>query len=674
MKNIFSKKNLKSSTLSFSKKDVGKDLAERIYTSRLIGSNSELVLHGGGNTSVKSKIKNEEGKLVDVIYIKGSGSDLGSIDQSGFPAVKLKPLIELVKMDHISDEEMMTYLKNNLIDHKSPNPSVETLVHAIINEKYIDHTHSTAILKITDRPNGKKICKELFGKDFLIIPYVMPGFLLAKKIYEIYQRNMKIHGMILHKHGIFTFGDNAEESFKRMIKAVTTAENYLKNQKIYKIEKIKKINKRFDSSLIAPLIKSHICQNQNYILNFRCNHDLLDAINSEDIKKFLFKGVVTPDHVIRTKPFPLILNFDKCKNLDALKKKIMQEMMKYKNNYIKYFKKYNNPKKSFQMLDPIPQIILIQNIGMFSVGRNLNEALVNGDVSEQSIKTIISIEEQSKFESITRNDIFDVEYWSLEQAKLNKIKKPLSGNVVIITGGAGTIGFSTAKKFRENGAEVVLIDKDEQKLKNIPENKLYDFYRCDVTNRSDFKKVINDITKTYGGINTVISNAGSAYQSPIADISDSEIKKSFEINFFSHQIVASECVKLMKEQNLGGCLLFNISKQSVNPGKNFGAYGTSKAALLALCKQYALEYGKYGIRSNGVNADRIKSGLLTDKLIDERARARGVSIENYMNSNLLGKQVLPEDIADAFFHLSISKKTTASILTVDGGNIEASLR
>ncbi len=674
MRNIFSKKNLKSSVLSFSKKNVGKDLAERIYTSRLIGSNSELVLHGGGNTSVKSKIKDEDGKLVDVIYIKGSGSDLDSIDQSGFPAVKLRPLIELVKMDHISDEEMMRYLKNNLINHKSPNPSVETLVHAIINEKFIDHTHSTAILKITDRPNGIKICKELFGKNFLIIPYVMPGFLLAKKIYEIYQSSMKLHGMILHKHGIFTFGDNAEESFKRMIKAVTTAENYLKNQKVYKIKKIKKTNNRFDPLLIAPLIKSHLCKNENYILNFRCNQDLLDAINSEDIKKFLSKGVVTPDHVIRTKPFPLILNFDKCKNLDVLKKKIMQEIMKYKYNYIKYFKKYNNPKKSFQMLDPIPQIILIQNIGMFSVGRNLNEALVNGDVSEQSIKTIISIEEQSKFESISRKDIFDVEYWSLEQAKLNKIKKPLSGNVVIITGGAGTIGASTAKKFRENGAEVVLIDKDKKKLKNIAENKLYDFYSCDVSNRSDFKKVIDDITATYGGINIVISNAGSAYQSPIADISDSEIKKSFEINFFSHQIVASECVKLMKEQNLGGCLLFNISKQSVNPGKHFGAYGTSKAALLALCKQYALEYGKYGIRSNGVNADRIKSGLLTDKLIDERARARGISIEHYMNSNLLGKQVLPEDVADAFFHLSISKKTTASILTVDGGNIEASLR
>tara|TARA_B100000787_G_C16194449_1_gene299734 strand:+ start:1473 stop:3497 length:2025 start_codon:yes stop_codon:yes gene_type:complete len=674
MKNLFDQNNLKKIIFNFKKIGVTRDLAERIYTSRLLGSNPNLVLHGGGNTSVKSQIKDIDNITHDIIYIKGSGSDLGNIDQKGFPAVKMNPLLKIMEKNFITDEQMVHYLRKNLIDIASPNPSVETLVHASIKEKFVDHTHSNAILKITDRPDGLKVLNKLFGKNFIIIPYVMPGYLLSKKVSELYKQNKDLKGLILFRHGIFTFADTAKASYDRMIEACNKAEKYLKNEKIKKINTIKSKKIELGFKDIAATLRGELCSKRDYILNFRTSSKLVSMINSKNIKDYLNKGVVTPDHVIRTKPTPLILNIDNYINSKDLKSYISKEVAKFKKNYINYFNKFNKGKNLFRILDSVPQIILIQNLGMFSIGRTLKESIVNGDVSESSIHTIIEIEERSKFKSISKKDIFDVEYWSLEQAKLNKSESPLTGKVVLVTGGTGTIGYSTAQKFKDNGAEVIIIDKDHKKI--IKESKKAEFeaFTCDVTSRKEFSNVLSKISIKYGGIDILISNAGSAFQSPIAEIEDKDLRDSFDINFFSHQIAASECIKIMKTQNNGGCLLFNISKQAINPGKNFGSYGTSKAALLALCKQYALEYGQYGIRSNGVNADRILGGMLTKQLVNDRAKARNTTAEGYLKGNLLKQSVDPSDVADAFFNLATSKKTTAAILTVDGGNIEASLR
>lgn len=670
MKNLYKKIDIIKFVSKFKKNGIPKDLAERIYTSRLLGANPALVLHGGGNTSVKSTIRDVDEETYDVIYVKGSGSDLGSIGPQGFPAVKIDPLTNLMKKKFVTDEEMVGYIRKNLINISSPNPSVETLVHAIIKEKFVDHTHSNSILEITDRPDGLKLCKNLFGKKFIIIPYVMPGYLLARMVYKMYRQDKEIHGLILFKHGIFTFADSAEESYSRMISAVSTAENFLNKQKAKKISKIKTKITNILPSEVAPIIRGYLSLEKKHILNFRTNSSLLSAINSRDIELFLKKGVITPDHVIRTKSVPLVLNIDKCNNSDDFRKLFLKKLSLYRKNYIKYFTKNSKSKKMYRMLNPLPQIIIIQNMGIFSLGRNFQESIINGDISETSIKTIYRIEKKSKFISIPIKDIFDVEYWSLEQAKLKKASLPLEGKITVITGGKGTIGLATAKKFRKMGAEVVLLDLNNKKLINED----FDYYHCDVTKRSEVKKVLLKICKKYGGLDVVISNAGNAFQHEIATLSDSDLHKSFEINFFSHQIVASESVLLMKKQNIGGCLLFNISKQSVNPGVNFGSYGLPKSALLSLCKQYALEYGHLGIRSNGINADRIVSGLLTKEMILKRSKSRNLSTTDYLKGNLLGKQVFAEDVADAFYSLSISHKTTAAVLSVDGGNIEASMR
>jgi len=319
-------------------------------------------------------------------------------------------------------------------------------------------------------------------------------------------------------------------------------------------------------------------------------------------------------------------------------------------------------------------VILVQNVGVFTIGKDLKSAKIAGDLTETNAKVIASVEETSTYKFIPEKDLFDVEYWSLEQAKIKKAKKLLEGNVVVITGSTGTIGFETYKMFKSYGAEVVLLDYNLERLKDL-QSKIKELcIHCDVRNKKSVKKAFNQICEKFGGVDILISNAGTATNGAIGEIDDNILRQSFEDNFFSHQNCASEAIKIMKKQNIDGCLLFNISKQSVNPGKNFGPYGLPKSALLSLCKQYAVDYGSSGIRSNGVNADRIRSGLMNDKMIKTRAKARSVSTDDYMRGNLLLNEVKAEDVAKAFFHLATSKKTTGAVLTVDGGNIAASLR
>ena len=416
-------------------------------------------------------------------------------------------------------------------------------------------------------------------------------------------------------------------------------------------------------------------KDQKFIVNYRINQNLKYFMNGKNVKSYSSKGTATPDHVIRVKPFPLIITPKRNSTIEEFKFTANKAFNNYRKKYINYF---NTNKKKVKgkkiMLDTAPRVVLVQNVGMFSIGKDLKSAIIAGDLTETNARVISSVEETSTYKFIPEKDLFDVEYWSLEQAKIKKTKKLLEGNVVVITGSTGAIGYETYKLFKSYGAEVVLLDYSLDRIKNL-QSKIKDLcIHCDVRNKKNVKKAFNEICKKYGGIDILISNAGTAISGSIAEIDDKILRQSFEDNFFSHQNCASEAIKIMKKQNTEGCLLFNISKQSVNPGKNFGPYGLPKSALLSLCKQYAVDYGSHGIRSNGVNADRIRSGLMTDKMIKTRAKARSVSTDEYMKGNLLLNEVKAEDVAKAFFHLATSKKTTGAVLTVDGGNIAASLR
>ena len=677
MKNDWSNYEAKKFIKKYKKLGFSKDVALRVYTSRLLGKNKELVLHGGGNTSVKTRIKDIDGKNYEVLCVKGSGWDMADIEPEGLPAVKLEPLLAMKKKKYLSDEDMVSFQKRNLINIKSPNPSVETFLHAFLPFKYVDHTHSDAILNLTNRPGGLNFCKKIFGNKVSIVPYVMPGFMLAKKINEVYSKNPNINCLILMNHGIFTFADDAKEAYDLMIKYVSQAERAIKKLKVKKIKQIKNFSTKFNAHEIAPIIRGLLSNNkdQKFVVNYRLNKHLKYFMNGKNVRSYSSKGTATPDHVIRVKPFPLIITPKKNSSIDEFKVTAKKAFENYRKKYINYFNVNKNKVKGKKvMLDTSPRVVLVQNVGVFTIGKDLNAAKIAGDLTETNAKVIASVEETSAYKFIPEKDIFDVEYWSLEQAKINKPKKILEGNVVVITGSTGTIGFETYKMFKSYGAEVVLLDYNLERLKDL-QSKIKELcIHCDVRNKKSVKKVFNQICEKYGGIDILISNAGTATNGAIGEIDDNVLRQSFEDNFFSHQNCASEAIKIMKKQNINGCLLFNISKQSVNPGKNFGPYGLPKSALLSLCKQYAVDYGSYGIRSNGVNADRIRSGLMNDKMIRTRAKARSVSTDDYMRENLLLNEVKAEDVAKAFFHLATSKKTTGAVLTVDGGNIAASLR
>ena len=498
MKNNWSTKIAKKYIKKYQKLGFSKDLALRIYTTRLLGRNKELVLHGGGNTSVKTTIKDIDGKKYKVLCIKGSGWDMADIEPAGLPAVKLEPLLALKNKKYLSDENMVAYQKRNLIDIKSPNPSVETFLHAFLPFKFVDHTHADAILNVTNRPGGLNFCKKIFGSKLSIVPYVMPGFMLAKKIKEVYSKNPNINCLILMNHGIFTFADDAKEAYDLMIKYVSQAERAIKKLKVKKIKQIKNFSTRFNPHEIAPIIRGLLSNNkdQKFVVNYRLNKHLKYFMNGKNVRSYSTKGTTTPDHVIRVKPFPLIITPKKNSSAEEFSVTAKKTFKNYRKKYIDYF---NTNKKKVKgkkvMLDTSPRVVLVQNIGVFTVGKDLNAAKIAGDLTETNAKVITSVEETSTYKFIPEKDLFDVEYWSLEQAKIKKAKKLLEGNVVVITGSTGTIGYATYKMFKSYGAEVVLLDYNLERLKEV-QSKINDLcIHCDVTNKRSVKNAFKQIAK-----------------------------------------------------------------------------------------------------------------------------------------------------------------------------------
>ena len=670
MKNLWNYKTSIKYVSEYKKKNINEDLALRIYTTHLLGQNPKLVLHGGGNSSVKSKSKNIYGEKVDVIYVKGSGWDMSNLNEKGMPGLYLDPLLKTVNLSKLPDEQMVNLLRSNLLDNKSPNPSVETLLHAYLPFKFVDHTHSNAFLSILNQPNSPALIKRIFGKKIGIVPYIMPGFQLAKECFKIFKADTKVQGLALINHGIFTFGDTAQESYDRMITFVSDVENYISKSKakIQKIPNTKKTIKYSDTLLSIRKILFKLSENK-WLLKLHNTKNDIHIASIKNLKLYVNRGPVTPDHVIRIKSKILVIS----KNSFS---KINEQILNFSKSYQKYF--YTNRKyvKDSIITDVLPRIIILEGIGIISIGKTIKDRKISYDVFNSKISSIIDAEKIGKFKSLSEKDVFKMEYWPLERAKLNKAKsKILDSNVAIITGGGGTIGMAIAKKFQESGACVVLIDK-KYNHDLLEEHNLKDSYlvSCDLTNYNQLKKEIDKIIMDFGGIDILISNAGVAFQGPIDTVENKVIQKSYDINFLSHQNISQLTVQAMKKQNTGGLILYNLSKQAINPGKNFGPYGLAKSSTLFLMKQYALECGQYNIRVNGINADRIESGLLTKALISQRATSRGLSKEKYLSNNLLNMQVYAEDVAEAFYAQTLLKKTTANIITVDGGNIEASLR
>jgi len=684
MQNLWSDADAERLVERHGRAGVGRDLALRVYTSRLLGGEPKLVLHGGGNTSVKTIVKDLLDEEVEVLCVKGSGWDMAAIEPAGLPAVRLAPLRKLRQRAVLADEEMVRVQRANLIDPGAPNPSVETLLHAFLPHKYVDHTHSTAVLSLTDQPDAAERCADLYGGRVGLVPYIMPGFQLAKKAAEVFDVDPMVEGLVLLKHGIFTFGETAREAYERMIAAVSLAEKRLTRRRTIVFAGARLPAAMAAAAEVAPILRGACAiadpsgsgAFKRFILEFRSNPAVLDYVNGAELRRYSQAGVATPDHTIRTKNYPLIVPALEPEKLDLFKTAAREAVDAFVASYHAYFARHNArqevPKRE---LDPMPRVVLVPGLGLFGLGRSARDARIAADIAESTIETVTDAEAVGRFESISEADLFDIEYWSLEQAKLGQTgEKPLAGQIAVVTGGAGTIGFATARAMNGAGAEVALLDIQDAQAAAQSLGGATLAIKCDVTDPAAVRRAFDRIAEHFGGVDIVVSNSGAAWQGRIGEVEDKVLRQSFELNFFAHQTVAQNAVRIMLAQGTGGCLLFNVSKQAVNPGPNFGPYGLPKAATLALVRQYALDYGADGIRANAVNADRIRSGLLTPELIAARASARGVTEQDYMAGNLLGREVTAEDVAQAFLHHAVALKTTADVTTVDGGNIAAALR
>jgi rhamnose utilization protein RhaD (predicted bifunctional aldolase and dehydrogenase)/NAD(P)-dependent dehydrogenase (short-subunit alcohol dehydrogenase family) len=681
----------------------GEDLALRVYTSRLLGASPALVLHGGGNTSVKTTVTELLGDVTPVLYVKGSGSDLATIEPAGFPACRLAHLRRCCERASMTDEEMVAQLRGQMLDPGSPTPSVEALLHAFLPARFIDHTHADALLALVDQPRSEEIVREVYGDAALFVPYVMPGFALARKVAEIYGAHTLAGGptptrMILDKHGIFTWGDSARESYERMIESVSLAEAYRHARRgrgpavAVPSGASGPANPASPASPASPDGARRItlalrgalarASGRSWIVRRRASDELLAFTRRGDLAEISRRGPVTPDHVIRTKALPLIVAPPEPDEGDAaLAARVDRALEGYAEDYHTYFRRSVEARAVERAeLDPFPRVILVPGIGALTAAASRKEADIAADIYERTASIIEAATALSSYQPVGELDLFDVEYWSLEQAKLGKgaPARPLSRRIALVTGGASGIGLGTARALLDAGAHVVLTDRDEAALARADRDLSARYPghvthgRCDVTRPADARYAVDLAIATFGGLDVVVSNAGTAPTGALhGEAGDAALRASIEVNLLGHQNIARAAVGVLLAQGAGGALLFNASKSAFNQGPDFGPYAVPKAALIALMRQYAVDLAPHRVRSNAVNADRIRTELFGGGLAEARARARGVSVDAYFQANLLARETTVDDVAQAFVYLATAQATTGCVITVDGGNAAA---
>lgn len=675
----------------------GDEVALLIYRSNLLGADLRLTNYGGGNTSCKVMAKDPlTGNETEVMWIKGSGGDIGTLKKSGLAALYVDRLqrLESVYKGVEREDEMVELFNHCIYDLNSKAPSIDTPLHGFLPFKHIDHLHPDAAIAIAAAQDGERITQELFGGTIGWVGWQRPGFDLGLKLRACLRDNPGIRGIMLGSHGLFTWGDTAYESYVNTLEVVEKCaayleENYGKRRPVFGGPKMKSLGKKErveQAAAIAPVLRG-FCSSQNRMIgHFSDDERVLEFINSKDLEKLAPMGTSCPDHFLRTKISPLVLDLkpdESLADVKSLKAKLAPAFEEYRNMYKAYYEKCRHP-NSPAMRDANPVVILYPGIGLFTFAKDKQTARVAAEFYTNAINVMKGAEAVSEYTALPRQEAFNIEYWLLEEAKLQRMPKPkaLSGKIAMITGSAGGIGKAIAKKFAEEGACVVLSDKDPNRLKEADEEfkKLYgrDAYAqalMDVTNASDINEAMKTCALAFGGIDIVVNNAGLSISKSLPDHNEKDWDLLYDVLVKGQFLVTQGAVSVMQKQALGGDIINIVSKNALVSGPNNAGYGSAKAAQLHLSRLNAAELGADKIRVNVVNPDAViaDSNIWAGGWAEGRAKAYGVKVEElpdyYAKRTLLNEIILPEDIANACFAFvgGLLKKSTGNMLNVDGG-------
>ena len=652
------------------------DLDLRVYTSRLLGRDSSLVLHGGGNTSVKSHAINLFGEKEEILYVKGSGWDLATIEAEGFAPVKMDMLLKMAELKELSDTDMVKYQRLAMTNPSAPNPSVEAILHALIPFKFVDHTHTDAVVTITNTEGGADKIKEIYGDKVLVIPYIMPGFVLAKLIYDM-TRDVdwsELEGMVLMNHGLFTFSDDAKESYEKTIELVSKAEDYLvengcgsafPSKSLGTSESLGASDRNTSSTspevelqTLAKIRKEVSTLKAHATISTLNNSALACGFANEDVESIATRGCLTPDHVIRTKRTPAVLGDD-----------FKTDLAEYIKDYEQYFL---DNKTDEVMLNPAPNFAILKGKATLSFGKNAKEANIIKDINEHTFEAILKAEKLGGYKALSAKNIFEVEYWSLEQAKLKKSgsSPEFGGKIAIVTGGASGIGLAIAKMLNSRGCAVVVLDINSE-VENMFDKADMIGVQCDLTSSADIQKAVEITVKNFGGIDIVVSNAGIFTPSEnLEDLSDENWQKSMNINLTAHQKLIKYTAPFLK-LGIDSAIVMVASKNFPAPGKGAAAYSVAKAGQTQLARIAALELGEYGVRVNTLHPHAVfDTAIWTDEVLANRAKAYGMSVEEYKTNNVLKTEITSNDVAELVCAMAgkVFAKTTGSQVAIDGGS------
>ena len=637
-------------------------LAMRVYTSRLLGTNPELVLHGGGNTSVKATTQDFFGNDVDVLYVKGSGWDLKTIEAPGFPAIRLAETRKLAELDSLSDTDMTRQLRALMLDPTAPSPSVEAILHAILPHKFVDHTHTDAIVTLTNNPRGDELIANVFA-DCLVLPYVMPGFILSKQVFEaISSVDLDDYkGIILQHHGVFTFSDDAKVAYENMIELVSRGEAYIAEHGTTSHPEAQRATALLDLARIRRAVSRTRGRAQLAVLDD--SPDAQGFASLDNVADIASRGPITPDHVIRTKRTPVIIN--------ACPDHEVSEVEHFAEEYRNYFEAHRTP--GLKILDPAPRVAIWRQHGSIAFGNNQKECAIVTDICRHTRWAIQTGESLGGWEALPEKDIFELEYWVLEQAKLGKSEGPgpaHQGKIAIVTGANSGIGLATCTALARDGATVVGLDINPDVAKRLGDLGMLGL-SCDLTDEEATRQAIEKTVASYGGIDILVCNAGifRAGES-IEDMKSDTWDHTLAVNLTATQRLMSQVIPYLK-LGISPSILLVGSRNYAAPGAGAAAYSVSKAGITQLARVAALELAPHGVRVNVVHPDAVfDTALWTDDALQTSAQRYNLSVDEYKTKNLLGREIQSTDVGALLSTMAsdLFRATTGAQVPIDGGS------